>query len=64
MGDWYDFVEISEKDMRPTDIDELIGNASKAKEKLNWKPKTTFKELVKLMVDHDFNMFKSEMNLL
>ena len=62
MGDWHDFVEISEKDMRPTDIDELVGNSSKAKEKLNWKPKTNFKELVKLMVDHDFNMFKLGMN--
>jgi GDPmannose 4,6-dehydratase len=64
MGDWHDFVEISKNDMRPTDIDDLVGNPSKAKEQLNWKPKTTFKELVKLMVDHDFNMFKSEMNSL
>ena len=58
MGDWHDFIEISEKDMRPTDIDDLIGNASYAKEKLNWESKTSFKELVKLMVEHDLNMFK------
>ena len=62
MGDWHDFVEISEKDMRPTDIDELIGNASHAKEKLNWKSKTSFKDLVKLMVNHDLNMIKLGMD--
>ena len=62
MGDWHDFVEIDEKNMRPTDIDELIGNASKAKEKLNWKPKTSFKDLVKLMIDHDMNSFKLRMD--
>ena len=59
MGDWHDFVEISKNDMRPTDIDELVGNPSKAKEQLNWKPKTDFKELVKLMVEHDMNYYKS-----
>jgi GDPmannose 4,6-dehydratase len=58
LGDWHDLVEINEANMRPTDIDELVGNATKAKEKLNWKPKTSFKELVKLMVDHDMDYFK------
>jgi len=62
LGDWRNFVEISAENMRPTDIDELIGNPSKAKSKLNWKPKTNFKELVKLMVDHDLNMFKMKMD--
>lgn len=58
LGDWQDYVEIDESNMRPTDIDELVGNATKAKEKLNWKPKTSFKELVKLMVYHDMDFFK------
>ena len=62
MGDWHDYVEISEKNMRPTDIDELVGNSSKAQEKLNWKPKTNFKDLVKLMVEHDMNYFKLGMD--
>ena len=62
LGDWHDFVEISEENMRPTDIDELIGNASKAKEKLNWKPKTSFKDLVRIMVEHDMNYFKLGMD--
>ena len=58
LGDWNDFVEISEENMRPTDIEELTGNATKAKEKLKWEPKTSFKELVKIMVEHDMNYFK------
>lgn len=62
MGDWHDFIEIDKSIMRPTDIDELVGNASKAREKLNWKPKTGFKDLVKLMVDYDMNAFKLHMD--
>jgi len=58
LGDWHDLVEINETNMRPTDIDELIGDSTKAKNKLNWKPKTNFKELVKLMVEHDLEYFK------
>lgn len=62
MTDWDKFVEISQKDMRPTDIDDLVGNSSKAREKLGWKPKTRFKDLVKLMVEHDMNAFKLGMD--
>jgi GDPmannose 4,6-dehydratase len=62
LGDWKDLVEINEANMRPMDIDNLVGNASKAKEKLNWKPKRGFKELVKIMVEHDMEFFKSRMD--
>jgi len=62
LGDWKDLVEINEANMRPMDIDNLVGNASKAKEKLNWKPKRGFKELVKNMVEHDMEFFKSRMD--
>lgn len=62
MTDWDKFVEISQKDMRPTDIDDLVGNSSKARETLGWKPKTRFKDLVKLMVEHDMNAFKLGMD--
>ena len=44
------------------DIDELIGNASKAKKELDWKPKCTFKELVKMMIEHDMDFFKSKID--
>jgi len=38
---------------RPTEVDYLLGDATKAKEKLGWKPETTFRELVSIMVSHD-----------
>ena len=62
LGDWHKFVEIDESIKRPTDIVELVGDASKAKIALGWKPKISFKEIVKMMVDHDMNFFKSNMD--
>ncbi|MEX2192344.1 MAG: GDP-mannose 4,6-dehydratase [Nitrosarchaeum sp.] len=53
LGDWKDYVEISEKYMRPSDIDNLIGNSSKAKKELNWESEMPFEKLVKLMVESD-----------
>ena len=58
-GDWKEYVQIDKKNMRPTDIEELLGDPSKAKKILNWKPKTSFNELVKMMVDHDLEYFKN-----
>jgi GDPmannose 4,6-dehydratase len=51
--DWREYVELDPKYLRPTEVDLLVGDASKAKRVLNWKPKVTFKELVRLMVDAD-----------
>lgn len=48
---WEDHVEIDKRFIRPTETGPLIGDAKKAKEILKWEPKTTFKELVKIMVD-------------
>jgi len=50
---WQDYVEIDSRYFRPAEVDLLIGDASKAKEKLGWVPKTSFKELVKIMVEAD-----------
>lgn len=50
---WQDHVELSEKYRRPTEVEALIGDASKAREELNWSAKTTWKELAQLMVDAD-----------
>jgi len=61
LGNWRDFVEIDESIKRPADIVELIGDASKAKNELGWKPKLSFKELVKKMVEHDINYYKLKM---
>ncbi len=62
MGDWQKFVEIDKSILRPTDIDELVGDSSKAQKQIGWKPKITFKELVKTMVEHDMNYFESLKN--
>lgn len=51
--DPWKYVEIDPKYFRPAEVDLLIGDASKAKEKLGWQPKVTFRELVKIMVDAD-----------
>jgi len=51
--DWHDFVEIDPRYLRPTEVDELCGDASKARETLGWRPRTTFRELVRLMVEAD-----------
>jgi GDPmannose 4,6-dehydratase len=51
--DWKKYVEIDPRYYRPAEVDLLLGDASKAKSKLNWKPKVQFKELVHMMVDSD-----------
>ena len=51
--DWREYVEIDSRYFRPTEVDSLLGDASKARRKLRWEPKVKFKELVKLMVDAD-----------
>jgi|TARA_B100001971_G_C17745991_1_gene313063 GDPmannose 4,6-dehydratase len=43
---------------RSTEVEELVGDASKAKQKLGWKPKMTFEELVKVMVQADWEKVK------
>jgi len=48
-----DHVEIDPKYFRPSEVDSLLGDASKAREKLGWEPKVRFKELIELMVDAD-----------
>lgn len=50
---WQDYVAFDERYLRPTEVDLLIGDCTKAKQLLNWRPSVTFEELVKLMVDAD-----------
>ena len=61
LGDWHDFVEIDESLLRPTDIEDLIGDSSKARNNIGWKPKMDFEGLVKSMVEHDLKMVKSDL---
>ncbi|MFL5906714.1 MAG: GDP-mannose 4,6-dehydratase [Solirubrobacterales bacterium] len=51
--DWERHVEIDPKYYRPSEVDVLLGDATRAREKLGWEPKVRFKELVELMVDAD-----------
>ena len=53
-------VEVSPRYYRPTEVDLLLGDASKAERELGWKPKTTFKKLVEIMTDADFELAKKE----
>lgn len=53
-------VGIDPRYFRPTEVDILIGNPAKAKKILGWEPKITFKELVKLMVESDFEKAKTK----
>lgn len=59
---WEDYVEFDERYVRPAEVDLLIGDASKAKAKLGWEPKTKFKELVAIMVDADVKDLKRQMD--
>ena len=53
ISDWKKYVRQDPKFFRPAEVDLLIGDATKAREKLGWKPEVSFPELVKMMVAHD-----------
>jgi GDPmannose 4,6-dehydratase len=56
--DWEKYVKMDEKLLRPAEVDILIGDSTKARDKLGWKPQVNFEGLVKLMVEHDYNELK------
>jgi GDPmannose 4,6-dehydratase len=51
--DWSEYVELDPRYLRPSEVDYLLGDASKAHRELGWEPKINFKELVRIMVDAD-----------
>jgi GDPmannose 4,6-dehydratase len=57
LSNWEDYVEIDPHYYRPTEVDSLIADISKAKEKLGWEPKTKFDDLVKIMVENDLKEY-------
>lgn len=61
--DWQDHVEIDARYFRPAEVDYLLGDPSKTKERLGWEPKTSFKQLVDMMVDHDLELAARERTL-
>lgn len=55
-------IRVNPKYFRPTEVDVLLGDASKAKEKIGWKPTVTFKDLVKDMMDSDLDLMSKNPN--
>ena len=58
--DWEEHVTIDERYFRPTEVALLCGNAAKARERLGWSPKTSFEELVEIMMEHDLDLARRE----
>ena len=61
--DWKKYVETDPRYLRPTEVDALCGDSSKARTRLGWKPKVSFEELVALMVEHDLELARQERTL-
>jgi GDPmannose 4,6-dehydratase len=60
--DWEQYVVVDEKFMRPAEVDLLVGSAEKAHTQLGWKTKTSFAELVRMMVDADMALLSGQLD--
>jgi GDPmannose 4,6-dehydratase len=60
--DWKRCVEIDPRYFRPTEVDVLLGDASKAERELGWRPKVKFHDLVRLMVDADWKLLQDQLD--
>jgi GDPmannose 4,6-dehydratase len=58
--DWERYVELDPRYQRPTEVDYLLGDNSRARSTLGWQPKTTFDQLVRMMVDSDLRLAEEE----
>jgi GDPmannose 4,6-dehydratase len=61
--DWQAYVDVDPRYLRPTEVSHLLGNSQKGQKALGWKPRVTFAELVRVMVDHDFELARQEQTL-
>ena len=61
--DWQRHVEADPRYLRPTEVDFLEGDSSKAHAKLGWRPRTSFRELIRIMVEHDLELARQEKTL-
>ena len=62
--EYSEYVDVSEKYFRPNEVKYLLGDSSKAKKEINWTPTTSFQDLVKMMIENDVKIAKSEKILL
>ncbi len=60
INNWQDYVEIDPKYYRPTEVENLVADASKAKKILGWEPRVSFEELVKKMIEFDIKVISNE----
>jgi GDPmannose 4,6-dehydratase len=60
--DWEKYVVIDEKFFRPAEVDLLVGDSTKARKVLGWAPKTSFEDLVNLMVDADVALLEGRLH--
>jgi GDPmannose 4,6-dehydratase len=60
--DWQELVDIDTRYYRPAEVDILLGDATKARKVLGWEPEVDFKQLVRLMVDHDLDLARQELS--
>jgi GDPmannose 4,6-dehydratase len=58
--DWEKYVKVDPKFLRPAEVELLLGDCAKAKKTLGWKPKVSFKELVRMMVEGDIDLLSSD----
>ena len=58
-----DIIKIDPRYFRPTEVETLLGDATKAKNNLNWVPKISFEQLVKEMIDEDFKLAKNDVSI-
>ncbi|GAB4112733.1 MAG: GDP-mannose 4,6-dehydratase [Sandaracinaceae bacterium] len=61
--DWRDYVRTDPRYFRPAEVDHLLGDATKAREKLGWAPRVDFQALVAMMVEHDLELARQEKTL-
>jgi len=62
--DYEEYVEIDQRYFRPTEVDVLLGDSTKARKKLGWAPKVTFEQLIDMMIEADLQLAKKERTLL
>ncbi|MHB8859317.1 MAG: GDP-mannose 4,6-dehydratase [Thermoleophilia bacterium] len=59
---WKDYVKIDQRFVRPAEVDLLIGDAAKAKEKLGWVPQVSFEQMIRMMIDNDLKIVQEEID--
>ncbi|MBI5869810.1 MAG: GDP-mannose 4,6-dehydratase [Actinobacteria bacterium] len=60
--DWKEYVKIDQRFVRPAEVDLLIGDATKAKEKLGWEPQVSFSEMIQMMIENDLKIVQEEID--